>query len=429
MIKVFLAIPLNEPVHPKVLDSILNSGSGYVEHAYFESADSKYLDAKRNSCVTKFLEETDCTHLLFWDADTIADSMSLSKLLEADKPVIGAVIYKKGGEFEPCFGYWDEARKAYTTPIPFKYNEILQVDIVGTGFLLIKREVLEKLSYPYFQCSAKGQSGEDVYFSLKCKEAGIPVYVDTGLHLGHIAKDYIVTNETYEMRLYWNTVRDILEQGKGQEFYKVLKEFIKREPTELMEQDDPQRAYKLLKTNLSYRPDDYLRRAYLEYVKEVSSPEWAISWQLAVFLDKLCLETKPKKILNLGSGFSSYVFRRRKAQVICCDADKEWLNKTKQFLEKHNLDTSNLINLEVGVSYPELLQDYDLILLDYKMDERTSLFHFCREKGKILVLDDLHYKEYHDKVKEFFRNDIIFDLREETTDIYGRYSWMVIPRK
>jgi hypothetical protein len=45
------------------------------------------------------------------------------------------------------------------------------------------------------------------------------------------------------------------------------------------------------------------------YIREVSSPEMAMSLELAHFLLGWCLWKQPKHLLDLGSGFSSYVFR------------------------------------------------------------------------------------------------------------------------
>ena len=422
MASVFLAIPILREIQPLVLDSILHAGGGLVTHAHVESDYSKFLDDKRNSCVEQFLK-TDCTHLLFWDSDTIADANAIKILLAHDKPVTSAVIYKKGGDHAPCFGYWDEASRTYRTPTPFQYDKLIQVDIVGTGFLLIKREVFERVEYPWFQCSDKSQSGEDVFFCVKCKEVGIPIFVDTGLHLGHIATPYVVTNETYEMSLFWKMIRGFKEEGRLDKFRELLFAFTKQLPVEIDVQADPSNNFRLVRGNIGYKPSDAMRTAYLEYVKDVSKPEWAISWQLACFLDKTLKQLKPKRILDLGSGFSSFVFRSNCAEVVSADKDPTWLERTREFLVKHKLNTDNVVEGFEGIA-----GDFDLILLDYAIEDRVKLFEFVREHAKVIVLDDMHFKLYREEVAKFFKDDLVFDLKEETMDTFGRYSWMIVPK-
>jgi hypothetical protein len=219
--KIFLGMPILREMHPIVFNSILQHAQPYVTNIHTEEGYSKTLDLKRNSCVRNFLG-TDCTHLLFWDSDTVAVPNAIKILLEYDKPVVSAVVYRKGGQHLPCFGSWDEELEVYKTPIPFEYNKLQQVDIVGTGFVLIKREVFEQLEYPWFKCYERGNAQEDIFFCLKCREAGIPLYVDTGLHLGHIATPYLITNETYEMNLFWSLVKRFRDQGKLEPFKKAL---------------------------------------------------------------------------------------------------------------------------------------------------------------------------------------------------------------
>src|SRR5690348_5146340 len=56
-----------------------------------------------------------------------------------------------------------------------------------------------------------------------------------------------------------------------------------------------------------------LEAEHRAYVREVSSPEYTISLGLAAFLLALCRSRRPGRILDLGSGFSSYLFRLHQA--------------------------------------------------------------------------------------------------------------------
>ncbi|GAI93114.1 unnamed protein product, partial [marine sediment metagenome] len=53
----------------------------------------------------------------------------------------------------------------------------------GAGFLLVKREVFEKLPYPWFSFE---KGGEDLYFCDKARENGFEIWADMSVLLGHL---------------------------------------------------------------------------------------------------------------------------------------------------------------------------------------------------------------------------------------------------
>ena len=70
---------------------------------------------------------------------------------------------------------------------------------MGTGCVLIQREVFAKLNPPFFEYGRHKEywnkyRGEDTYFFNKCKEAGFSLFVDTGAQCGHISEMIINTD-------------------------------------------------------------------------------------------------------------------------------------------------------------------------------------------------------------------------------------------
>jgi hypothetical protein len=67
-----------------------------------------------------------------------------------------------------------------------------EVGSVGTGVMLIKREVFQGMSEPWFdmpwQYDNRGYMGEDVFFCKKAQELGFKVYIDHDVskEIGHI---------------------------------------------------------------------------------------------------------------------------------------------------------------------------------------------------------------------------------------------------
>src|SRR6266436_3960151 len=93
-------------------------------------------------------------------------------------------------------------------------------------------------------------------------------------------------------------------------------------------------------------PDHSIKTAYEEYTTSVSTPVATISLELTYVIWFLLNKLSPKVIVDLGSGFSSYLFRlyqdTRKysddaCRVFSCDDNPFWLAHTRRFLKNKSL--------------------------------------------------------------------------------------------
>lgn len=114
----------------------------------------------RNALTQAFLK-TDCTHLLFIDADINFNPHDVVTMLRADKDVIGGIYPKKEINWATvkqaiAAGVPDDQLKHHTgsfvvnlvnyaPTITVPVDQPVEVQNMGTGFLLIKREVFDKL--------------------------------------------------------------------------------------------------------------------------------------------------------------------------------------------------------------------------------------------------------------------------------------------
>ena len=107
-----------------------------VEYCTLLFTGNCHVDDARNKLVRDFLA-TDCTHLMFLDADLRFDSDDVLALIKHDKDVVGAIYPYK------------EARERYVVkPIEGEIigeDGLLKVSGIGTGFLKIRRSVIERL--------------------------------------------------------------------------------------------------------------------------------------------------------------------------------------------------------------------------------------------------------------------------------------------
>jgi predicted O-methyltransferase YrrM len=174
-----------------------------------------------------------------------------------------------------------------------------------------------------------------------------------------------------------------------------------------------------------------------KYVTDVSTPEMAASLEVSVLLDHLCRATRPKAILDLGSGFSSFVLRRYAQQiadvtVFSVDDHGGWLGKTETYLNDHDLPTDHLVELDEfdfeahhgGVD----LVFHDLGSMEVRKETLPAVLETPRSDG-LIVLDDFHkghYRQYVHSTLAGVTYDL-YELRDLTEDEFGRFAALARP--
>lgn len=125
----------------------------------------------RNYLVDEFLHRSDCTHFLFLDSDVHFNPQDVIAMLALDKDVIGGPYPKKAikwksiltaikknpdisiGELEKLAG--DFVFNPVKGTSQFAIAEPLEVLEIGTGFMMVKREVFDKMAKEYPQIHYK----------------------------------------------------------------------------------------------------------------------------------------------------------------------------------------------------------------------------------------------------------------------------------
>jgi hypothetical protein len=173
-----------------------------------------------------------------------------------------------------------------------------------------------------------------------------------------------------------------------------------------------------------------LRPSHEEYLASVSRADMAVSLELAAFLSALCDWLRPRKIADLGSGYSSFVFRSYAARAGDCevwsvDDDGDWLRRTRDWLEAQSLATGNLLLWDDFVREPP--RGVDLVLHDLgHMALRARVLDevLRRNENAIVVLDDMHKTDYGSFARGRLKGSPwrCLSLRAFTLDGLGRYS-------
>lgn len=175
--------------------------------------------------------------------------------------------------------------------------------------------------------------------------------------------------------------------------------------------------------------------AYRRYTTQVSKPGKAISLELASFLQFICEHIKPRVILDLGSGFSSYVFWQIQLQgggeVYSVDTDPGWLERTRKFLPEKGEPTTNLFTWNDFYPAMKTLRP-DLILHDLgNIAKRVEVMDHLSDfmsKNTHLILDDTHKRRVRDGARRWIKQRSLryFNLEPYTRDELGRSQWYII---
>lgn len=166
-----------------------------IQTAYLLLQGNCHVDDARNSIVRDFLE-SDCTDLVFLDSDVDWEPPALVQLCRRDLDIVGGVYAyrREGGENMPV----RMMAGAEET------EELLEVEGLPTGFMKIKRHVLEKMAAVaprYFDKiyetalvfdrptpgDDKTRWGGDVDFCNRWRAMGGRIWADKELRLGHTA--------------------------------------------------------------------------------------------------------------------------------------------------------------------------------------------------------------------------------------------------
>ncbi len=141
--------------------------------------------------IVKEAQKYNCTHLLFIDYDMLFEPDVAEKLLARDKDIIGVNSMVRGLPLASTVKIHNEkGEKAYEVS-----GECFECQAVGTGIMLIKMSVFDKLPKPWFFYEQDGddmKTGSDMWFCNKAKEAGFKVWCDSSVKVGHIG-DYVYT--------------------------------------------------------------------------------------------------------------------------------------------------------------------------------------------------------------------------------------------
>ena len=155
----------------------------------------------RNNLVAKFIFNQAATHLMFIDVDLGFDAESILRLLVANQDVVGGVYPMKRIPIRYVIN---------TVPNPVVHGDLVEVSTLGTGFMCVKRHVIENMIAAHPELKYRDNIGigpqyephmyglfdtmidpdgnylsEDWTFCYLWRLMGGKVFADTGIKLDH----------------------------------------------------------------------------------------------------------------------------------------------------------------------------------------------------------------------------------------------------
>lgn len=198
------------PIAPGIM------GTGITDRMYTSSAENRLTEG--------FLAQPEATHLFFTEIDMILPETAILDLLALDKDIASGVYFLREGWGQPCLYkqvvkyrrrrrlgvptgekdwtlYAHSPVTVFPTTEPFKLGDMKASGVPGFGCVLIKREVFEKMTPPWFEIR-EGKCGSDMYFYYHaCTDAKAEVWVHPGVMCNQI--DYTIFSlEDYYDRLH-----------------------------------------------------------------------------------------------------------------------------------------------------------------------------------------------------------------------------------
>ena len=154
-----------------------------------------YVAVNRNALV-KAAQDNGSTHLMFVDNDQTFKPSAMQRLLDHDKDIVCAPYNARPAPGQPLVSVVKMMDENGDLPMDGSHRDfelgagLNKIGASGTGFMLIKMSVFDKLKRPYFvewQDENDEHHTEDVDFCIKARKAGFDVWCDPTIPVGHIA--------------------------------------------------------------------------------------------------------------------------------------------------------------------------------------------------------------------------------------------------
>ena len=196
--KITLAICTNRGIKPKTTQALLDmvAYSKNIDFHILVAERGYTISENRNYCVIQ-AQKNGSDYLFFVDDDMTFPEDTLERLLEHKKEVVGVSSYSRCLPLSSTVGLMDskgeymhpDMHSEWEMQVP---RELFECYFVGAGVMLIDMNVFNNIKSPSFEFTydENGQvvNGEDGTFCKKIRDAGMAVWCDGSIPVGHLGE-------------------------------------------------------------------------------------------------------------------------------------------------------------------------------------------------------------------------------------------------
>lgn len=162
--------------------------------AYLAIQIGGYVAVNRNELV-ETARKNGSTHIMFIDNDQTFKPSAIQRLLDHDKDIVCAPYNARPAPGQQVVSVVKMLDKNGNLPMDGGNREfelgagLTKVGGSGTGFMLIKMSVFDKLKKPYFrewQDENNVHHTEDIDFCTKARKEGFNIWVNPTIPIGHV---------------------------------------------------------------------------------------------------------------------------------------------------------------------------------------------------------------------------------------------------
>lgn len=148
---------------------------GKIKSYRVDNLQTSNLSKLRQSLLDRAFE-SGCTHILWIDDDQQFPATAIETMLDRKKPWLAVNICKKNGDG------WIAKYEGGAVCNSSGKSGCEKIGTMGLGMVLIDIDYIRNIPKPHFEVvwldEERGYMGEDIYFMLKCKHAGLETWVD-----------------------------------------------------------------------------------------------------------------------------------------------------------------------------------------------------------------------------------------------------------
>lgn len=171
----------------------------FNSNVYYVRAQCLGADVLRGRSQKPFNGQIEYDYIMWIDSDIVFQPMQFEQLIRRDLDIVGGMYLMESGTHFAAVKEWDVNHFRRHGSFQFLskadiqgQTDPIEVAYTGFGFLLIKKGIFERISYPWFepQMTDMGNgifdfASEDVSFCIKARNAGFKIYVDPAVIVGH----------------------------------------------------------------------------------------------------------------------------------------------------------------------------------------------------------------------------------------------------